>query len=77
MVESMGLILVGVLAAVAGLVIVYFLFKVFSRMPIVQKMAKFVADRLLFNFFVRTYIAGFLAFSLSSFTNMLNLNFTS
>ena len=75
--QSMGFLLIGLLFVVFMIGIGFILFKMFKTVPLVNKSLTFVADILLFNFFIRSFIAGYLVFSLSAFLNLRNLDFSS
>ena len=67
--ESMGLLFFGIgFIPLFGLVL-FLIYKAFKKVKIIQKVATLVYDKLVFNFFIRTFIAGYLVFALGSFKN--------
>jgi len=77
MVESLGLVAVFI-AVIAGFSFVGFLvYRILKKFKLIQKFAKILADRLLFNAFIRTFIAGYIVFALSSLISFRALNSSS
>lgn len=67
MIESLGLVAV-FLVLIVGLTFVGLLvYRLLRKAKIIKKLGKAVADRLLFNAFIRTFIASYIVFALSSF----------
>ena len=66
----MGLIFVGLVLLVFGVLVCLGIYKAFKTVPIVNKLLKMIANKVLFNAFIRTFIAGFLVFALSAFKNL-------
>lgn len=72
----MGLLLVGLVFILLIGAVVFALYKIFKNNKFIQKIGNFMYDKLVFNFFLRTFIAGYLVFCLGAFKNIKNLNFT-
>jgi hypothetical protein len=67
--ESMGLLLVGVVLVLFFMATAFLVYKVFNKSTLVKKIFKFLADKIVFNTCIRTFIAGDLVFSISAFRN--------
>lgn len=71
------MVFIGIALLFIGVIVAFVIFKYFKKFPIVKKTITFLANKILFNTFIRTFIAGYLVFALSSFKNVKNLIFTS
>ena len=67
LIKSLGLIFFFICGAIVALVIGYFLWKFFNKIPVVNKVLTFIKNKLIFNTFIRSFIQGFMGFALSSF----------
>ena len=74
--QSMGMVFVGLVLVLFGVLVGLALFKLFKTVPIVKKVLTMLADKILFNTFIRTFIASYLIFSLSAFRNLKAMSFT-
>ena len=72
----MGMIFLGVVALLFGVIIAFGVYKLFKKVPIVKKIITMLANKILFNTFIRTFIAGYLVFALSAFRNVHAMNFS-
>jgi hypothetical protein len=75
MIESMGLVFIIIALMSIFLVIGSIVYMALKKAPIIQKVGGLIANKLLFNFFIRTFIAGYLVFGLSALFNYKALNF--
>lgn len=50
--------------------VLFLMYKAFKKVKFIQKLGLMVYDKLVFNFFLRTFIAGYLVFALGSFKNI-------
>lgn len=66
-IESMGLMVIGLVFISTFLILGFIVFKVLKKVPFVQKAATFLANKLLFNMFIRTFIATYLANAIAAF----------
>ena len=69
LIESMGMIFFGIAFILILVLTLFLLYKAFKKVKFIHKVAVLVYDKLVFNFFLRTFIAGYLAFALGSFKN--------
>jgi hypothetical protein len=76
MMESMGIVFIGLILMILGSIVCYAVFKIFAKSVCVKKVMRFLAKKIMFNFFVRSFIAGYLVFALSSFRNVKSPDFT-
>ena len=67
LIKSLGLIFFFIAGAILAVIIGYFMWKFFKKIPIVRKVVTFVKNKLIFNTFIRSFIQGFMGFALSSF----------
>ena len=65
--QSLGLIFVFVLILIVGTVVGVLLWKFCLKSPIIKKVLIFLANKILFNTFIRTFIQGYIGFTLASF----------
>lgn len=72
----MGMIFLGVVALLFGVIVAFGVYKLFKKVPIVKKVITMLANKILFNTFIRTFIAGYLVFALSAFRNVHAMNFS-
>jgi len=77
MVESLGMVFFGIAFAVVLVLFGVLIKKLFSKSKFVQKVALLCYDKICFNFFIRSFIAGYLVWALSCFKNILELDFSS
>ena len=71
------MVFIGLALLIIGVIVALLVYKYFKKFPIVKKTLTFLANKILFNTFIRTFIAGYLVFALSSFKNVKHLLFTS
>ena len=74
--HSMGLVLVGLVALTFFVGVGFILFKVFKKSKFIKKIAIMIANKVLFNSFLRTFIQAYLVFSIACFTNIYALDFS-
>ena len=77
MVESLGLVFFGIVFFVFLVIVGFILKNIFLKNKFVQKVLLFCYNKIVFNFFIRSFIAGYLVWAISCFMNLLNLDFTS
>jgi len=66
----MGTMFFGIVFIIVFGLTVFLLYKAFKKIKFVQKVAILIYDKLVFNFFLRTFVAGYLVFALGSFKNI-------
>jgi hypothetical protein len=59
-----------------GVVFCFLIYKCFKKVKIVNRVMTFLANKILFNTFIRTFIASYLVFALASFKNVKHLDFS-
>ena len=77
MIESLGLVFFGIAFAVIFVILVICIKKLFTKSKFVQKIVLLCYDKMCFNFFIRSFIAGYLVWALSCFKNIQDLDFSS
>jgi hypothetical protein len=77
LIESMGLVFIGLVLLILGVMVCYAIYKfAHKKFPIVDRVMVFLANKILFNTFIRTFIASYLVFAIASFNNVKHLNFS-
>ena len=77
MVESLGMVFFGVAFAAVFVILGALIKKLFSKSKFVQKIALLCYNKICFNLFIRSFIAGYLVWALSCFKNIKDLDFSS
>lgn len=77
MVESLGFPLIVVSSCFLLVILCILIKKAFNKKSKVHKITKVVVDKLCFNFFIRSYVSGYLMLSLSATKNLYVMSFKS
>jgi len=75
--QSLGLVFVFVVATGLLCLLGFFMYKLFKSNEKVRKVLEFLANKLLFNSFIRAYIQGYLIFCISALGAVKSLLFDS
>jgi hypothetical protein len=77
MIDSMGFVLLLIFVSIFLTLLGWLLYKIVRKIKLFQKVFIMVANKVLFNFFIRAYTASYLVFSIASYKNVLALKFDS